>query len=112
MKWRLSHQYDKQACQIADRHYSRSRPGTSHFVPPGRMLVLLTENADALWYASRLASRAALCYNGALNMVVAWDVGSIPKPRYKNGACTMDITIPQDIMSRKRRPNYDKGETC
>ncbi len=52
MRWYLSHQYDKRAALLADRHYSRSRPGTSHFVAPGRMLILLTKDADALWVSS------------------------------------------------------------
>jgi hypothetical protein len=52
MRWCLSHQYDKRAVPLADRHYSRSRPGTSHFVAPGRMLILLTKDADALWVSS------------------------------------------------------------
>ncbi len=52
MNWQLSHQYDRRAVPLADRHYSRTRPGTSHFAPPGRMLVLLTKHADALWVTS------------------------------------------------------------
>jgi hypothetical protein len=52
MRWHLSHQYDKRAVPLADRHYSRSRVGTTHFAPPGRMLVLLTKQADALWITS------------------------------------------------------------
>ncbi len=52
MRWHLSHQYDRRAVPLADRHYSRVRTGTSHFAPPGRMLVLLTEKADALWVSS------------------------------------------------------------
>ena len=47
--WRLSHRADKRALPIADRHYNRQKPGTPQFVPPGRCIVLLTEQADALW---------------------------------------------------------------
>ena len=49
MNWHLSHRADKRALPIADRHYNRQKPGTPQFVPPGRCLVLLTKNADALW---------------------------------------------------------------
>lgn len=52
MNWRLSHRADSRALPIADRHYNRQKPGTPQFVPPGRCVVLLTENADALWVTS------------------------------------------------------------
>ena len=52
MKWRLSHRADPVAVALADRHYSRQKPGTPQFVPPGRCVVLLTEDADALWVTS------------------------------------------------------------
>lgn len=52
MHWRLSHRADPRALPLADRHYSRQKPGTPQFVPPGRCIVLLTENADALWVSS------------------------------------------------------------
>jgi hypothetical protein len=37
---------------LADRHYNRQKPGTPQFVPPGRCIVLLTEDATALWVTS------------------------------------------------------------
>lgn len=49
MNWALSHRADKEALPIADRHYNRQKPGTPQFVPPGRCLVLLSINKDALW---------------------------------------------------------------
>jgi hypothetical protein len=52
MNWHLSHRADPRALPIADRHYNRQKPGTPQFVPPGRCIVLLTENADALWVTS------------------------------------------------------------
>lgn len=52
MIWHLSHRADKRALPIADRHYNRQKPGSPQFVPPGRCLVLLTANADALWVTS------------------------------------------------------------
>ena len=52
MRWHLSHRADERALPIADRHYNRQKPGTPQFVPPGRCVVLLTENADALWVTS------------------------------------------------------------
>jgi hypothetical protein len=52
MNWRLSHRFDRRALPLADRHYNRQKIGSPQFVPPGRCLVLLTENADALWVTS------------------------------------------------------------
>lgn len=50
--WRKSFRCDDRARPIADRHYNRQKIGAKGFVPPGRCLVLLTENADALWVTS------------------------------------------------------------
>lgn len=52
MRWHLSHRADPRAVQIADRHYNRQKVGSPQFVPPGRCVVLLTEDADALWVTS------------------------------------------------------------
>lgn len=38
--WELSHRGDPKAVRLADRHYSRQKPGTPQFMPPGRALVL------------------------------------------------------------------------
>jgi len=50
--WRWSHRADPRAVPLADRHYTRQRPGSPQFVPPGRCVVLLTDDADALWVTS------------------------------------------------------------
>ena len=52
MIWTLSDRADPRAVRIADRHYNRQKPGTPQFVPPGRCLVLLTPEADAVWVTS------------------------------------------------------------
>jgi hypothetical protein len=52
MRWHLSHRADPRARQIADRHYNRQTPGAVGFVPPGRCMVLLTQDADAFWVTS------------------------------------------------------------
>lgn len=48
MPWHHSWCADPRALPLADRHYSRQKPGSNQFVPPGRRCVFLTENADAL----------------------------------------------------------------
>jgi hypothetical protein len=50
--WNLSHRADKEALPLADRHYNRQKPGTPQFVPPGRCIVLLSENKKAVWVTS------------------------------------------------------------
>jgi hypothetical protein len=50
--WRLSDRFDPAALPLADRHYNRQKPGSPQFVPPGRCLVLLTEDRSALWVTS------------------------------------------------------------
>jgi hypothetical protein len=50
--WRRSGRADQRALPLADRHYNRQKVGTRQFVPPGRCLVLLTDDADALWVTS------------------------------------------------------------
>lgn len=52
MIWQSSHRADPRALPLADRHYSRQKPGTLQFVPPGRCLAFLTPHADALWVSS------------------------------------------------------------
>jgi hypothetical protein len=45
LSWRLSDRADAEARVLADVHYSRQKPGTPQFVPPGRALVLKCEGA-------------------------------------------------------------------
>lgn len=52
MRWQVSDRADPAARVLADRHYNRQSVGASHFVPPGRCLVLRTAEADAFWITS------------------------------------------------------------
>lgn len=52
MRWHLSHRADVAARRIADRHYNRQKIGTPQFVPPGRCMVLLSDDARAFWITS------------------------------------------------------------
>jgi hypothetical protein len=38
--WELSHRADPECLPVVDQHYSRQKPGTPQFVPPGRCIVL------------------------------------------------------------------------
>jgi hypothetical protein len=50
--WAMSHRFDPVSAAIADRHYSRQKPGTPQFVAPGRCLVLRVPDAPVLWVTS------------------------------------------------------------
>ncbi|AYB39993.1 hypothetical protein [Brevibacillus laterosporus] len=49
MSWVQIHKGDKRALELADRHYTRQKPGSNQFCRPGKNLVLLTEDEKALW---------------------------------------------------------------
>jgi hypothetical protein len=50
--WHESWRADPGARRLADRHYNRQKVGAKQFVPPGRDLVLVTADYDALWIRS------------------------------------------------------------
>lgn len=54
MHWFTAHRASGLCRTLADRHYSRQKPGTPQFVPPGRCLVLYAETASgrAYWVTS------------------------------------------------------------
>lgn len=52
MRWHLTNRSDPRAAAIADRHYNRQSHGSRQFTPPGRVLVLVTEDYTALWCTS------------------------------------------------------------
>jgi hypothetical protein len=47
--WRRVGKFHRGACKIADRHYSRRKPGSSQFMPPGQTVVLLSECGNAVF---------------------------------------------------------------
>lgn len=49
MNWIVTHQYDSRGAKLADRHYNRQKKGSKKFSPPGRKLVLITEDGTATW---------------------------------------------------------------
>lgn len=52
MDWQLTQRNDIRACRLADHHYSRQSHGTLNFMPPGRTLILVTPEGDAVWGTS------------------------------------------------------------
>lgn len=47
--WRQVTKFDSRACALADRHYSRRKPGSGQFMPPGQTVVLLSECSRAVY---------------------------------------------------------------
>ncbi len=52
MNWYLSHQADRRAVLLANRHYSRKNVDSKQFMPPGRQLVLINAEGSAVWGTS------------------------------------------------------------
>lgn len=50
--WCASHRADPAAARLADRHYSRQKPGTPQFMPTGSCCVFLTECGRGVWATS------------------------------------------------------------
>jgi len=49
MIWERVTKFDRRACALADRHYSRRKIGAPQFMPPGETIVLLSHDARAVW---------------------------------------------------------------
>lgn len=49
MNWTETNRYCKDGVKLADRHYNRQKIGSNQFVPPGKPLVLISKNLDAVW---------------------------------------------------------------
>ena len=47
--WRRAHRFDPAGVALADRHYSRQKPGSPQFMPPGSCRVLVAKNSKAVF---------------------------------------------------------------
>lgn len=47
--WQRVTKFDRDACALADRHYSRRKVGSPQFMPPGQTIVLLTTDKAAVF---------------------------------------------------------------
>lgn len=56
MNWQRVTKFDPRACELADRHYSRRKPGSGQFMPPGQTIVLLGDEAVWGWWRPHPAS--------------------------------------------------------
>ena len=60
MDWVEVKKTDKAAIALADRHYSRQKPGSRELGPPGQKILLLTDSNDAVWGSHRPAPWAGV----------------------------------------------------
>lgn len=58
MAWTRVPKFHREACLLADRHYSRRKPGTNQFMPPGQTIVLFRPGAVFGWWRPRPGIRA------------------------------------------------------
>lgn len=47
--WRRANRADRAGVALADRHYSRQKPGSPQFMPPGSCRVLVANNSKAVF---------------------------------------------------------------
>jgi hypothetical protein len=47
--WQIVTKFDLRACALADRHYSRRKPGSGQFMPPGQTITLLSHDEQAIF---------------------------------------------------------------
>jgi hypothetical protein len=77
--WELSNRADRECLPIVDAHYSRQKPGTRQFVPPGRCIVLKARHrgeVKAVWVTSwPMAQYVAHAWPTAWNNSVFCNVG-------------------------------------
>lgn len=50
MIWEVTNKFDKRCALLADGHYSRRKPGSPQFMPPGETLVLTAPGAVFGWW--------------------------------------------------------------
>jgi hypothetical protein len=65
--WERVPKFNRDACALADKHYSRRKPGSGQFMPPGQTIVLLADSAVFGWW--RPHPRAGL---RAMNGLDGW----------------------------------------
>jgi hypothetical protein len=106
--------FDIEACLLADRHYSRQKPGTNQFMPPGRTMVLRSCEGDVvfgwLWQQKRDDSQDG--YNcsifrnesGRLSSDIILEAER--KVIAEWGANRGFTYIDQESISNKRNPGY------
>ena len=92
MNWTLSNRADPRALRLADRHYNRQKIGSPQFVPPGRCIVLLTPQADALWVTS---------WPFAKYVQHAW-AGSWVNSLFRNESKTLSSTLIREAVAATR----------
>ena len=97
--WRAVTKFDKAACALADRHYSRRKVGSPQFMPPGETLVLLTEDDSAVFGWWRPAPSSGIV---AMNGLDGWTCTIF---RNESRALSSDLILAAELALRDSRGN-------
>jgi hypothetical protein len=95
--WRIVTKFDRQACAIADRHYSRRKPGSSQFMPPGQTRARDRTDFTLLGCGSDGAGRYGKG-EGEAEAMTTEDVRDVKNRRAE---------VTEEIARRLRLPNPD-----
>lgn len=105
---------DVEACHLADKHYSRQKPGTNQFMPPGRTMVLRSAAGDVvlgwLWQKKRDDGQAgyncSIFRNESKRLSSEIILEAEKKVVAKWGANRGFTYIDPERISNKRNPGY------
>ena len=89
--WRKVTKFDKGACALADRHYSRRKIGSLQFMPPGETIVLLSEDERAVFGWWRPHPKSGL---KAMNGLDGWTCTIF---RNESGLLSSDLILEAEV---------------
>lgn len=118
MIWERSDRFDPRAVRLADRHYSRQKPGSNQFMRPGSCLVLMAGDRprEAVWgtswqqYAKHPwagAWECAIFRNEGAGLSSALIRDAVAATRWHYGAppdCGMITFVNREKVRHKRDP--------
>lgn len=99
--WNRVTKFDVRACSIADRHYSRRKPGSSQFMPPGQTIVLLEASGCAVWGWWRPAPSSGI---KSMNGLDGWTCTI-----FRNESTTLSSILILDAEAAPAEFGYDVG---
>lgn len=97
--WARVTKFDLRACELADRHYSRRKPGSGQFMPPGQTIVLYAPDAVFGWWRPHPDSGLP-----AMNGLDGWTCTI-----FRNESDTLSSTLILDAELAMAEYGYDVG---
>lgn len=86
--------YDRIGRSIADGHYSRRKPGSKQFMPPGQRFVLLTKNTESVWGWWRPHPDSGIV---AMNGLDGWTCSIFRRPEGAPGASAKELILDAEM---------------